>query len=128
MNKQTIKFETVNDDGEEVEYELAAKYEICPRCEGSGSHTNPSIDSHGITSEEWERDWDDESREMYFNGGYDVTCYECKGERVVLEVDEEQINNYGTPEQKKMLEEYWNGIKADREYEAMCRAERRFGC
>jgi hypothetical protein len=89
MKKTTITFEYVDDDGNEAEGELPAKYDVCLRCEGHGSHVNPNIDGHGITSEEWERDWDEESREAYFSGHYDVTCYTCAGKRVVLVLDHE---------------------------------------
>jgi hypothetical protein len=54
---------------------------VCPTCEGEGKHVNPSIDSHGISREEFDEDPDFE--EAYFSGAYDVTCVECKGQRVV---------------------------------------------
>ncbi len=105
--------------GEEVDFEeeveLPGKYEVCGRCRGKGSHTNPSIDSHGISQEEWfGPDWDDESREMYMSGGYDVACLECDGKRVVLEIDEEKI----APD---LLAEYY---KAREEKAAMDREDR----
>jgi hypothetical protein len=68
------------DTGEELE--LPTKFELCPRCQGAGTHTNPSIDGNGITSSEW-AEWDDDDRETYMSGGYDVRCETCKGERVV---------------------------------------------
>lgn len=72
----------------EVEEKVPGKYEVCGRCTGKGTHVNPAIDGHGITSEEFEQDPDFE--EAYFGGVYDVPCYECKGKRVVLVVDEEK--------------------------------------
>lgn len=95
----TIKFIRENDDGDEIEDELPTKYGVCPRCDGAGSHVNPNVDGHGITAEEWERDWDDESREGYFRGDYDVSCEECHGLRVVPCVDREACD-------QKLLEEY----------------------
>lgn len=56
-------------------------FAICPTCEGSGKHVNPSIDSQGISPEEFYSDPDFE--EAYFGGAYDVTCVECQGNRVV---------------------------------------------
>jgi hypothetical protein len=89
MRDLTIEFE--DEDGSV--YLLPAKYEVCERCEGRGQHTNPSIDGNGITMEEWwGPDWDDESREMYMNGGYDVTCVECGGLRVVPVADRDLID------------------------------------
>jgi hypothetical protein len=58
-----------------------AKFEVCPRCEGEGKHMNPSIGEVAYTREDFDADPDFE--EQYFSGAYDVTCYECKGQRVV---------------------------------------------
>jgi hypothetical protein len=82
----------LNDEetGDDVAHDLPAKFEVCPTCEGKGSHVNPSIDSHGISREEF--DADPEFEEAYFAGRYDVTCHECKGQRVVLVVDESKLN------------------------------------
>lgn len=75
----------------EWEYELPARYVVCERCEGKGKHDHPAF-SNGITSEEWDRDWGYEERENYLRGFYDVRCEECKGQRVVLELDEDSCN------------------------------------
>lgn len=72
------------------EVELPAKWEVCSRCEGRGSHVNPNIDGNGISAEEFEQD--PEFRENYFNGLYDISCEECKGRTTVLVVDEEQAD------------------------------------
>ena len=37
----------------EDEVELPARFEVCHTCDGKGKHVNPSIDSHGISSEEF---------------------------------------------------------------------------
>lgn len=88
-----VRFVLEDEDGNEVEHKLPAKYEVCHRCQGEGTHVNPNVDGHGITAEEWERDWDDESREAYFEGRYDVPCEECDGDRVVAVVDEEHLTD-----------------------------------
>lgn len=102
--------------GEEIDVEetveLPGKFDVCSRCEGKGTHMNPSIGNHAITAEEWYGpDWDDESREMYMNGGYDVTCYNCKGKRVELVVDESRCD-------KELYEAYCNDMdeRAREEY------------
>lgn len=107
LNEETIKFtyeRCVDKDGneipwepgletEEVTVELPTRFEVCDRCEGRGKHMNPAIDGHGITEDEWNGpDWDDESRETYLSGGYDITCEECKGLRVVPVVDEDRCD------------------------------------
>lgn len=56
-------------------------FAVCPTCEGRGSHVNPSIDSQGLSAEDFDEDPD--FREDYFSGAYDVPCAECRGNRVV---------------------------------------------
>jgi hypothetical protein len=76
------------DTGDDVEHTIPAKFEICRRCEGVGHHTNPAIDGHGITADEWNGpDWDDESKETYLSGGYDVPCEDGCAEGKVLVPD-----------------------------------------
>ncbi len=73
MTKMIIRV-TMTDDDEETSFPVPAKWEICDRCGGEGHHVNPAVDGHGISAEEWEQDWDDDSREAYFAGRYDVAC------------------------------------------------------
>lgn len=110
---ETIEFTTYDACGEEEVHELPAKFEVCPRCEGRGSHTNPSIDGNGITSSEWD-EWGEEEKETYMSGGYDVSCERCDGQRVVLVVDQEHAD-------PKLLALYLEG----EEDSARCRAEQR---
>jgi len=113
--------EIENDAGETLTVELPAHREVCPLCQGKGSHVNPAIDAHGITSDEF--DEDPEFRESYLRGVYDVPCYECDGKRVVPVVDREGL----TPEQKADLAEV-DEIAADlAEMHAEMAAERRMG-
>lgn len=88
----------------EEEVEVPIKFKVCPTCEGKGKHVNPSIDSHGITADEWDRDWSYEDRENYMSGFYDVRCYECNGERVVPEIDEQLAD-------KKILKRYYDHMQ-----------------
>ena len=86
--KLTIRL--ITEDGDEAEHELPAKYEVCTRCDGHGSHLNPSIGQHAYTREEFEEAFHDpEDRAEYFKRGgiYDVSCGACGGERVVSVVD-----------------------------------------
>ena len=84
--------------------------EVCPTCEGRGTHVNPSIDSNGITGEEMD-ELGDEFREDYLTGHFDVRCVECNGANVVPVPTEE--------ESETQRKEY--------EIEAMYAAERRMG-
>jgi hypothetical protein len=91
-----IKFTYENDDGDEIGVEIPAKHEVCDRCEGHGTHLNPSIGEHAYTQEEFDEAFDDdESRENYFKRGgiYDVTCHDCGGKRVVA-VPDFSANNW----------------------------------
>jgi hypothetical protein len=76
-----------DEDGEPHKGFVPAHYEVCGRCRGTGKHSNPAIDGNGITQSEF-AEWDDEDREGYFNGQYDITCSVCIGERVVAELPE----------------------------------------
>lgn len=95
---------------------IPARFTVCGRCRGEGTHTNPAIDGNGITQSDRE-DWaDDEFMEGYLSGRYDVTCEECKGERVVLVADKERC----TPAQFKAWEQE---VDEKRQYEAERQAE-----
>ena len=83
--KSTVTLTIQDPDGDEIETDFPAKFEVCGTCQGKGTHVNPSIDAHGISAEEFDEDPD--FREAYFSGRYDVQCAECKGLRVVPAVD-----------------------------------------
>lgn len=101
---------------DDAEVELPAKYVVCPRCEGCGSHVNPSIDGNGLTREDFDEDPD--FKESYFRGDYDVTCYECKGQRVVAVVDPKRCG-------KQHLRAYRQQQREAAEVDAVQDAERR---
>jgi hypothetical protein len=116
----------VSEDGTGLyeEVTLPTVLEVCGRCRGEGSHCNPNIDGNGITSSEW-AEWDDESREMYMSGGYDVTCEECGGLRVVPTIDEKACER--DPLLKRAMEQHWSNAQADaddRRYQRMESGER----
>jgi hypothetical protein len=113
----TINLE--NDEGDEEEITVHCKYEVCSTCEGKGTHVNPSIDSNGLTAEDF--DEDPNFKEQYFNGAFDVTCYGCKGKRVEVVVDWERIKREDEKLHKR-LEEYFESRADDmREREAEMR-------
>ena len=121
QQRNTITLSVENEEGEELEFELPARFEVCGTCRGKGSHVNPSIDSHGISAEEFAEDPDFE--EAYFEGRYDVTCNECGGLRVTPQVDERALT-----EAQKAQYELWLEGEDDRcAYESERAAERRMG-
>lgn len=70
----------VGDDEEEA-LEIPFKYELCDLCLGKGEHVNPSVDSNGLSQEDFDEDPDFE--ENYHAGMYDIICLQCNGKRVV---------------------------------------------
>lgn len=104
------------EDGEDIN--LPARYEVCETCDGKGSHVNPSIDSQGLSREDFDEDPD--FAEGYWEGRYDQPCNECHGQRVVPEVDMDKL----TEPEKKMVEER---IEAHYSHQREVEAERRFG-
>jgi len=103
---------------DDFDEELPLKYEVCNRCQGKGKHVNPNVDGHGISPEEFAEDPD--FKEAYFSGAYDVTCYECKGKRVVSEPDLDRWSDEAKAEWKSYCIN-------DYEYERCCEMERRMG-
>jgi hypothetical protein len=62
---------------------------ICSRCGGEGHIVNPSID--GFTMDDLYEDFGSDADEFiddYLGGRYDITCDECRGRGIVVEVDE----------------------------------------
>ena len=100
-------------DGDHVT-KVRCEYEVCPLCEGKGTHVNPSIDSGGISGEDFARDPD--FYEDYVNGVYDVPCNECNGKRVVPVCADDAMRE--TIDKK---------IQDEADYQAICAAERSMG-
>ncbi len=91
-----------------------AVFEMCDLCDGKGTHVNPSIDSHGLSAEDFAADPD--FAESYMKGDYDVPCSWCKGKRVVM-VPKDEAG-------KTALQEI---VTEEAEYRAEVAAERRMG-
>jgi hypothetical protein len=122
MEAMTFTFTQENDDGEEVSYTLPAKFEVCPTCEGRGSHVNPSIDAGGISEDDdfWHDDEDEEGNSRYRSGFYNVTCYTCGGRNVVPAIARERAD--------EATLKIWDAkSEDDADFEAVCRAERMMG-
>lgn len=117
MNQDKIELSWMDEDGEEVSHSFPAKNEVCGRCEGFGTHLNPSIGQHAYSMEEFEESFpEDEDKEQYFRRGgiYDVQCEQCHGNKVVLVVNEDAL----TEEQKKLYEDYQRDQEEDARMEA----------
>jgi len=75
-----IILDTYDEEGNDITLDLPLKWEVCGTCNGAGSHVNPSIDSNGLSAEDFADDPDFEHD--YFSGAYDIPCNECGGRRV----------------------------------------------
>lgn len=95
------------EDGELNKVALPTFMAVCGRCEGRGTHVNPSIDGNGLP-EEWVND--DDFMDDYRGGRYDVVCEECGGQNVIEMVDEENC----LPE---LLEIYFEEMQELQDYE-----------
>jgi len=109
-----MEFERSN--GEVVR--LITSFEVCQCCHGTGTTVNSNIDGHGLTRADFDEDLDFERD--YFAGVYDITCPNCKGLRVVEEVDIFRNS-------QEILEEYYEDLRIGAEIDAVYEAERRFG-
>ena len=121
--RMVILIETSDDEGNEVVHELPFIFDVCSRCGGKGMHMNPSIGECAITQEEWEYEWSEEEKDAYLHGGYDITCLDCGGRRVVPTPD----RNRARRECPKALEAFDEIVKDEREYQALVRMEQRMG-
>jgi len=79
--KMTATCTYYEEDDSEVEATVPIKFEVCPTCNGKGSHVNPSIDCNGLSAEDFAEDPDFFTD--YMSGMYDQPCNECGGQRVV---------------------------------------------
>jgi hypothetical protein len=80
----------VRDFEEHYDTELPTHREVCPSCDGKGTHVNRSIDGNGITAEDLE-ELGDGFLDDYRGGVYDVVCDECHGRNVVEVVNETDL-------------------------------------
>lgn len=81
-----------------------AKMATCSRCEGGGSHTNPSIDGNGL-SEEYMDNID--FMHEYATGMYDVQCHGCRGKKERLVVDYDNLTDAMKKEWADHMESVW---------------------
>ena len=63
---------------------------LCPMCEGDGTVVDPSIDSSGISNEDFYED--PEFENAYHSGFYNIRCPSCKGNKIIQTIDCSQVN------------------------------------
>ena len=109
-----------NEERMKIKYEgkeYDATFHVCPKCKGRGKYVNPSIDSGGISADEFYSDPD--FAEAYIAGRYDIQCSDCHGQRVVLKP---------ALHEAKAIEEWEECLAEMAETQAMYEMERRMGC
>lgn len=116
---EKITFTRWNDaEDESVEVSIPARYEVCDRCHGRGTHDHPAF-SNGFTRDD---DFvDDDFIEEYMAGTYDVPCSECHGNRVVL------VPADGPDSQNPNVQAYYKRQRDEADYRREVAAERRMG-
>lgn len=118
-SKMTATITVWEDENTEVAETVPFTFEVCPTCDGKGTHVNPSIDCDGLSREDFDADPD--FAEEYMAGRYDQQCNGCGGRRVVPVMNEDRVK----PE---LLKQIKAEQRADAEYRSICRAERAMGC
>lgn len=99
MPRKIITVYNEETDEYDKEVNLPGKWEICWRCRGEGVHDHEAF-SNGFTgNEEW---FDEDCREAYYNGQFEVPCDECGGSGKIVVVDEAACNE----EQLKILKKW----------------------
>lgn len=79
----SIKFETLDEEGDEITLTVASTKEVCPDCRGEGKS---SAYLGAFTGDDMREDPD--FFEDYMAGHYDRQCETCKGLRVIDVPDE----------------------------------------
>lgn len=116
LNAQTISFETENEEGIERTIVLPGKPAVCRTCRGKGHRVHPDVDGNGLTAEDFAQDPD--FAEDYMAGRFDITCSECNGNKIIIQVD----RNMAKPEDLAIWEDYLSCMaEAQAEYEAEVR-------
>lgn len=116
--KRMVATVSLFNGNDEEEHEVPITFEVCPTCAGKGTHVNPSVDSNGLTAEDFAEDPD--FAEEYMRGTYDVQCYECHGKRVVPIVAKDSVD----PEIMRRLEKQQTEAE---DFRRIQEAERRYG-
>jgi hypothetical protein len=121
IRNMTFTFE-VGEGDESTSYTLPVKMEVCPTCQGRGTHVNPSIDAGGITEDD-EDFWHDDEDENWGGSRYqnDITCQTCGGRNVVAGIDRSHSD-------KEALAVWDDRCEEDADYERICQMERMLGC
>lgn len=112
----------VDDWGDEVSLDVKPKKEVCPECDGEGSHIHNAFRYDSFSPYDADREGVDfhETVKDMVSGRYDVVCSECKGLRVVDVPDLSCLT-------ESELKSYQETLRINAECERMMRVERKMG-
>lgn len=122
MSPATMPITWFEDAGDtEVTRNVPFRWSICAACEGHATDRGASVecDGGGFTSSEW-AEQDDDFKQHYLNGFYDRPCTTCGGLGRIKEPDLDVLD----ADDRAALE---LSQRDDRDFRAMCAAERRMG-
>lgn len=103
------------------ELTLKGEYAVCPNCRGEGHHFRRDLDENAMLDDMRQEPDFDEQFDNYRSGAFDEVCVECKGNRVIPEVDEYFEKHY--PREYQIVQNWEQGMA---DHEAECRAERAY--
>lgn len=69
---------------------IPGQMSVCSRCQGLGTHSNPSIDGNGLSNDCLS---DSDFMEDYMSGVYDILCEDCDGRNVVPTVNKKDFTS-----------------------------------
>lgn len=102
---------------EEFGKRMPTRAEVCPGCNGKGSHVNRAVDGHGISPEEFAEDPD--FAEAYFAGVYDVVCDTCGGDNVIWVYDESLMTDEEIEYVRDYQQSIWESYEISRQERMM---------
>jgi hypothetical protein len=112
----TKRVVVIDDEGDEHEVLLPARWEICCDCRGTGGS---SAYLGAFTSEEW-HEQDEDFKSDYIAGHYDRPCGSCGGSGKVLHIE---IDRCVSEEQKGAVDYLQMEADIDAEERAILRQE-----
>ena len=95
---------------------------VCPTCNGYGHHFRRDLDENSFVREMHE-ERDEEGFDFYKAGYFDETCTQCKGQKVIDEIDWDYFHSEYPKEAKAVSD--WE--REEREYSRYAEQERRMG-
>jgi len=124
----TLTWTEEDEDGVEHQRAIPHKWEICHSCAGDGTipdrAISPTGDGSWTGSEFAEACHEDEDfRDHYFGGMYDVACPDCSGSGKTKAIDWTALEQ----RDPALAKRYEDHLKDEACFEAECAAERRMG-